>query len=177
MVAEIKADDVLVILDLLEKHGIPVWLNGGWGVDALLKEQTRSHRDVDIVIQNQDVPRMRLLLGKAGFSVIRDEEKWWNFVMGDGYGREIDVHAVTIDNAGNGRYGPKNELWPAVDALTGLGFIKGRAVHCLTADCQIADHTDYPLREDDFNDVQALKKRFGIELPEQYRLIDTNVSD
>ena len=31
-----KAADTITIVDLLEGNGIEVWLDGGWGVDALL---------------------------------------------------------------------------------------------------------------------------------------------
>lgn len=30
-----------------------VWLDGGWGVDALLGRQTRPHDDMDIVIEQK----------------------------------------------------------------------------------------------------------------------------
>jgi hypothetical protein len=37
-------------------------LDGGWGVDVLLGEQTRVHAVVDIVIASHDVKRPRELL-------------------------------------------------------------------------------------------------------------------
>lgn len=33
---------------MIEQLGIRYWLDGGWGVDALVGRQTREHRDVDI---------------------------------------------------------------------------------------------------------------------------------
>jgi lincosamide nucleotidyltransferase A/C/D/E len=41
--------DVIEIADLLQTSGIEVWLDGGWGVDALLGEQTRPRKDVDSI--------------------------------------------------------------------------------------------------------------------------------
>lgn len=63
-----------------------VCIGGGWGFDALLREQTRPHRDVDIVVLNDDLPQIRALLEAADFTIIRDADKWWNFVMSDGKG-------------------------------------------------------------------------------------------
>jgi lincosamide nucleotidyltransferase A/C/D/E len=35
--------------------GINIWIDGGWGVDALLGAQTRPHKDLDIAIEERDV--------------------------------------------------------------------------------------------------------------------------
>lgn len=40
--------DVLEIVCVLEARGISVWLDGGWGVDALLGTQRRRHKDLDV---------------------------------------------------------------------------------------------------------------------------------
>ena len=47
----VEAGDVLRIVDLLGDRGIDAWLDGGWGVGALLGEQMRPHKDVDIVVE------------------------------------------------------------------------------------------------------------------------------
>ena len=39
--SDMKARDVVEVVQLFERNGIQVWLDGGWGVDALLEEQTR----------------------------------------------------------------------------------------------------------------------------------------
>ncbi len=150
-----------------------MWLDGGWGVDALLKVQTRSHGDVDIVVQNEDVPKMTELLFDKGFS-FKENEKWWNFVMADALGREIDVHTVTFSDNGDGAYGPQDnpdaasEPYPAA-SFQGIGVVGGREVKCLTADYQVISHTGYELDDDDFKDVYALHERFGVPLPEEYK--------
>jgi tRNA nucleotidyltransferase/poly(A) polymerase len=61
------SDDVAQLMRRLAEGGIEVWLDGGWAVDALLGEQTRSHDDVDIVLRGSDLPRMLETLGKEGF--------------------------------------------------------------------------------------------------------------
>ena len=103
---KMEAPDVIELYSVLTKNGIDVWLDGGWGVDALLGEQTRPHRDVDIVVQHKDVPKLRELLEAQGYKdVERDDTSAWNFVLGDSSGHEVDVHAITFDDEGNGLYG------------------------------------------------------------------------
>ena len=167
-----EAHDVVELYDLLETNGIQVWLDGGWGVDALLEKQTRPHGDVDIIVQNKDVSKMVDLLSSQGFSY-KVNEKWWNFVMADIIGREVDVHTVTFSENGDGAYGPQDnaktisEPYPAA-SFQGTGVVGGREVKCLTADYQVISHTGYELDEDDFKDVYALHECFGVPLPEEY---------
>ncbi len=65
--AGMSGDVVVQLLQLFEQHGIEVVVDGGWGVDALLGEQTRSHGDVDIALQHKDVPKLRALLEARGY--------------------------------------------------------------------------------------------------------------
>lgn len=41
-----SAERVLDLLDLLVDRGLDVWVDGGWGVDALAGRQTREHGDL-----------------------------------------------------------------------------------------------------------------------------------
>ena len=41
---------VVEIIGNLQQAGIDVWLDGGWGVDALIRKQTRQHEDLDVVV-------------------------------------------------------------------------------------------------------------------------------
>ena len=38
-------EDVLRVLDALDRAAVPAWLGGGWGVDALVDDETRRHSD------------------------------------------------------------------------------------------------------------------------------------
>lgn len=58
MIPEMPAEAAMDLLRLLEGAGIDVWLDGGWAVDAALGEQTRSHKDLDIIVQISDLPRL-----------------------------------------------------------------------------------------------------------------------
>lgn len=162
-----QAADVIAVYDNLSRNGIVTWIDGGWGVDALLGEQTRPHEDLDIVVQQKDLPKLRELLGNQGYrDVERDDTSAWNFVLGDMRGRLIDVHAITFDDNGNGLYGPveKGELYPAA-SLTGSGMVDGRPVKCISPEWLVKFHSGYALDENDHKDVTALCERFGIDNP------------
>ena len=45
---EMTAEDVCDFLDLMDRDGVHIWLDGGWAVDACLGFQTRRHSDLDI---------------------------------------------------------------------------------------------------------------------------------
>ena len=67
------ADDVLRIIDRLMSADIRVWVDGGWGVDALLGRQTRRHRDLDLALRLADVERALDVLAELGYRVVDDE--------------------------------------------------------------------------------------------------------
>ena len=154
----------------LESLGIEVWIDGGWGVDALVGKQTRPHKDLDIAIQQKDIPRLRELLEGQGYKDIRLEDaKPWNFVLSDESGHEIDIHVIVFDDQGNGLYGPieNGAMYPAA-SLTGIGSIDGKTVRCISPEWALKFHTGYELKEKDFQDVSALCKKFGLKLPKEY---------
>ncbi len=150
--------------------GVEVWIDGGWGVDALLSRQTRSHKDLDIAIQERHVPLLREVLFARGYREVRlKDARPWNFVLGDANGREVDVHVIVLDDNGNGGYGPpeKGEMYPAA-SLTGTGIIDGQTVRCISPEWAVKFHSGYELEEKDFRDVLALCQKFGIDLPATY---------
>jgi lincosamide nucleotidyltransferase A/C/D/E len=161
---EMKAADVLELYRLFDENGIEVHVDGGWGVDALLGEQTRTHRDLDIAMPHEDVPRLRGLLEARGYrDVPRDDTRDCNFVLGDDSGRQVDVHSYTFDDAGRHVFGIEYPF----ESLAGSGTVNGQPVRCITAEWQVRFHSGYELDEDDRNDVGALCARFDILLPEQ----------
>lgn len=77
------AETVVALLDLFEANGIAVWLDGGWGVDALLGKQSRAHGDLDVALDHGDVARLRdLLTAREYHDVPRDDTRECNFVLG-----------------------------------------------------------------------------------------------
>jgi lincosamide nucleotidyltransferase A/C/D/E len=160
-----SGDAVVQLLQLFEQNGVEVVVDGGWGVDALLGEQTRVHADLDIALEHKDVPKLRALLEERGYKdVPRDDTRDCNFVMGDDQGHEVDFHSYTFDADGKLVYGVP---YPP-DSLTGHGSIQGYPVKCVPPDWMVKFHSGYALDENDYRDVAALCERFGIALPAEY---------
>jgi len=146
-----------------------MWLDGGWGVDALLGEQTRPHDDLDIVVEERTLRRVRGLLEAEGFKdVPRPDTRPWNFVLGHDDGRLVDFHVVAFDAVSNGICGPPGTGQYPASAFEGTGSVNGLGVRCLTAEYQIS-RTGYEMRETDFHDVRALCEQFDLALPQRFR--------
>ena len=94
--SQMSSSAVLELLDQLDRANIRVWLDGGWGVDALLGRQTRAHHDVDIIVSVADVPRLREILGQRGFA-IREGSPPYAFVLADRSGVEVDADDALIN--------------------------------------------------------------------------------
>ena len=168
---EMSSSDLIELLRLLDAASIEVWLDGGWGVDALLGRQTRRHRDVDLIVPVSHVPRLRDILGRRGFAV-KDGTPPTSFVLSNEQGLEVDVHAVVFDDEGNGVYTMQNgEVWiyPA-EGFSGRGTVAGRRVACLSPTTQVLCHAHgYTPVDKDFRDMQLLEESFGVELPPQLK--------
>jgi lincosamide nucleotidyltransferase A/C/D/E len=168
---EVTANDVLAFLDMVDGQGIRVWLDGGWAVDASLGRRTRTHADLDIVIEQKDLDSVADALRAKGYGPAhRNDTQPWNFALGDSAGREVDFHVIVLDQKGNGIYGPpaNGESYSA-EALSGIGVIRGRAVACISPEWLVRFHSGYELDENDRADVRELCEKFGIELPPAFR--------
>jgi lincosamide nucleotidyltransferase A/C/D/E len=161
-----SAEAAIAVLDELEGRGIDVWVDGGWGVDALLATQTRPHDDLDVIVRLDDVPRVEEALQELGYSRVRGGPPM-SFEMTDVEGRQVDVHPVVFNERGDGVYQMQDRQWPyPAEGFAGVGRILGRRVRCLTPEVQVLCHAGYELDADDVRDLQALHERFGVELPE-----------
>ena len=162
------------LLDFIENAGIECWLDGGWGVDALLKRQTRPHKDVDLVVRVSDVSRLVELLKPRRFKLVSGSLPN-SFVLADGRGLEIDIHAVEFDSRGNGVYrmeSGKDWTYPA-EGFFGSGSIEDREVNCLTPQVQVLCHAEgYRPTDRDLQDMRFLDEMFALNLPPQLRRKD-----
>jgi Aminoglycoside-2''-adenylyltransferase len=64
--------EVLEILADLAEAGCSVWVAGGWGVDALVGRQTRSHRDLDLALDARNQTTALRTLERRGYRVETD---------------------------------------------------------------------------------------------------------
>ncbi len=165
------AENVKDIFTNMEQKGIQLWLDGGWGVDALLGRQTRPHGDIDIVIEKKDVATVvEYLKNKGYWQILRSDTTPQNFLMGNSEAQFVDFHVIALDENGNGVYGPQEDgvLYTA-EALSGVGVVGGKTVKCISPEWVVRFHSGYVLREKDHHDVLAICEKFAIQVPEQYK--------
>ena len=165
-----QAHDVVQVMTWLEAAGIHVWLDGGWGIDALIGQQTRLHDDLDLVIELHHAPHAQEVLGQHQFVVIEDELPT-RFVLRDPTDRRIDFHTVTFDAEGGGIQQLQNGSsfrYPPL-GFGGRGQIAGQMLPCLTPEVQMLCHVGYLPDANDEHDVRLLHARFGLALPPPYQ--------
>ena len=128
----ISAERVVETLDALEKAEVTVCCMGGWGIDALLGEQSRAHRDLDLIVEQEDWGAAREVLAALGY------ETWYQqwsdiplisrFVVRDHAMRVVDIHPVDLNE---------------VDLEIVTGKIAARPVRCLSAEQQYRHHQKF----------------------------------
>jgi lincosamide nucleotidyltransferase A/C/D/E len=180
-----RAEDVVALYTLLFEQGVQLWVDGGWGIDALLAEQTRPHKDLDALVRCDDLVILVDVLAERGFTLkeIWSENRWVGhlaqvlligratpdgrevataFVLRNGDSHELDVHALTLDGDGAGIPAwNADQIYPPA-ALAGHGSILSTPVRCLSAQMQMLTHAGYELQEKDLQDLRSLYERFGI---------------
>ena len=127
--------------------GAAYWLDGGWGADALLGEQSRPHGDADLVVHRAQLGRVQAVLHERGYAVLRD---WLPMAIAfrDGDGREVDLHPVdpTPDGGGDQVLTTSRppSSWHYGPPVTGA--VGGRPVRCCSAVEQLAMREGYEPR-------------------------------
>jgi len=133
--------DVVRILQKLDSADVEPVVMGGWGIDALVGEQQRLHRDLDLILDCNELDKTLAQLRKLGF------EEWFRnpepkpfvehgiegdvIVMRDAAMRVVDLHPMRLDDSGP---------TPAV------GSIGGHRVACVSAKLQVKAHTGNRIR-------------------------------
>jgi lincosamide nucleotidyltransferase A/C/D/E len=188
-VTQVTAEDVVDLYSGLLARGVQLWVDGGWGIDALLERQTRPHKDFDAIAAFEDLPALAQFLSERGFSLklIWENNRWapcpeppalvgrsrpaveaaTAFVLEDGSGRELDFHLVRFDEHGRGTPAWASDLVFPPEVFAGLGTVGGTRVRCLSAETQMRTHTGYALKESDVHDLRLLHDRFGIDYPDE----------
>ncbi len=95
-----SARDVIAVLEQLEAVGVQTCIDGGWGVDALLRRQTRQHDDLDLVVRRADESRALAALAALGFSDAPGLPA--RLVLRDAEDRRVDPHLVLFGTATTG---------------------------------------------------------------------------
>lgn len=167
-------EEVARLLQLVEIAGIPVVVDGGWAVDALLGWQTREHSDLDLAINQQYLPRLLNILRRMDYQYLPSGDEWLhNFVLENGAGHRIDLHSYQRNNKGQIVGGVE---YPG-DSLTGQGRIAGMNVGCIHPEWLIDFHLGYDFDHQDYQDVTYICNLFKLELPAEYQDYATDLYD
>ena len=168
--------DVIRIYKHLFKYDIKVWLTGGWGIDALLGENTRPHKDLDVLVPFEDIVKLCRIMSVEGYEIIEVwEENCWRvdadgnqiptaFVLEDAQGCQLDVHAVDLNAQGDAlpAWNEADEFMFSAENLASTGLIEGFLVRCISATAQVFCHVGYELPEEHLKDMKLLQDKFGV---------------
>lgn len=163
----VTKDDACWIIGLSAGAGIGVYLDGGWGVDALVGRETRAHNDIDLFVQRGDYQRFVDLIADEGFSEVAasfttEDHTVWQ----DEAGRIVDLHC--FDFAENGDILYQGDRFPG-EVFSGRGRIGEVEVSCIDPESQLLFHLSYQHDEHDVHDVMLLCREYGFDVPEEYR--------
>jgi lincosamide nucleotidyltransferase A/C/D/E len=147
---------------------VPIWLAGGWGVDALLGRQTRAHHDVDVIVSSSDesLARSLELLDSIGFhervdSALNGARLPAPIRLRDRSGCVVDLIPTELATLPFSltREGTSADC---ADGWFAVGTIDGSAVPCLSVGAQLALHQGFVLESYQRRDLDALCTRFHI---------------
>jgi len=148
--------EVLAVVAWLEAADAVYQINGGWAVDALAGRQTRPHSDVDVFVDEKQVPALVGWLRTRGYVLTED----WLPVRVEfrsPLGR-VDVHPMRLDEHGNGvqrGLGDVIYVHPAAERVT--GHIDGQPVVVASPSRLRELRTGYELRQVDEHDLEVLR--------------------
>ena len=163
-----RGTDVHTVMDTLRTAGVEAWIVGGWGVDALLGERTRRHRDLDVIVEADpdSVERAVQALGAVGFRLAAETDGLalmpHRYILDDDAGHIVEILPVDLSrepfgSAANHEHSPGLQDRP----FATFGTIAGRPVECVSGYVQIVLHESYPPREVDKRDMYKLREARG----------------
>ena len=162
-----SAGRAATLLGRLEERDVDVWLEGGWGIDALLGRETREHDDLDLIVRLEHLAALETALRELGYR-FGFADGPLSFEVVDDEGHQVDVHPIARRPNGDAVYlmeDGREWTYPA-GSLTGRGEIAGRPVKCLAPNMALVCHSQgYALDETHQRDVAALCARYGLPVP------------
>src|SRR5579863_970023 len=165
---QIGSRELLRLVDALEAANVGFWLAGGWGVDALVGNQTRRHDDLDVVIDDFETgaPTACRALAALGFRLLdaRRHAIWmpdrWH--LRNDTMSQVDLLSIDWDllstalgvQASNGSGSRSDALRRVAFAE---GTVDGRSVPCLSARVQVLYHSGFEPRAVHRHDVELVR--------------------
>ena len=155
-------DEVHRVLGAIAGTGASYWVEGGWGVDALVGRQTRPHRDLDLDLDADYEGHAIEALRGLGYEIETDWRPNRVELVAPGLGW-VDLHPLLLAPDGSARQaalGGGFHKFPASYFTT--GSLGGRPVPCVSVEAQRAFHEGYELRSQDHHDLRVLSGDLGL---------------
>jgi lincosamide nucleotidyltransferase A/C/D/E len=163
-----RTSEVLAVLRALDEADVPAWVQGGWGVDALVGGSERPHRDLDLVLSGEHEDRALRALERAGYGIrVREAVCEWIPVrlwLQDRSRRFVDLKPGAFPFSKSAPPGAERlveQIGIDPSAAFATGVLGGHPVPCLSAEVQLAAYNGYPQREIDRLDVARLREHLA----------------
>ena len=165
-----QLETIITLCRVFEEASLSFWVDGGWGVDALLEEQTRDHSDLDLAVPLMELSQFERVLLPLGYHRSdRPGDPAWNWVLRHHTDGSVDLHGFVLNADGDGVLGEprENSMYPA-GSLDGFGKLGEVRVRCIAAPFVLAFRNGFEPRAVDHHDVAALCDRFGLARPTRF---------
>jgi lincosamide nucleotidyltransferase A/C/D/E len=150
-------DEVCRVLDAVSSTGCRYWLQGGWGVDALVARQTREHRDLDVDFDADYEAAVIGALGELGYVIETDWRPTRVELAAPGRGW-VDLHPLTIAADGSATQAALGgRVYKYAAAYFTEGCLGDRVVPCISASAQMKFREGYEHRPADTHDLAVLR--------------------
>ena len=162
----VRTEDACEIIKYALQNEIKVYLDGGWGVDALLGRETRIHNDMDLFVEQKHYHVYIHVIKQHGFEEVTTEYTTdGHTVWKDDKQRIIDLHCFEFTDGGIVYEG---DTFP-LKTFSGIGKVGDITVSCIEPLSQVMFHLGYEHDENDMHDVLLLCETFQIEVPDEYK--------
>jgi lincosamide nucleotidyltransferase A/C/D/E len=165
--AQAQLDLIHRVVDVLAAADVPVWLFGGWGLDAKIGRITRRHGDVEFWVERSDSARSKAALVVAGSTALETQppEEACEFTWGG-----VDFSTAYFDRRADGMfYQPQGRFsdwkFPADSFGDATGRLDGVLVPTMSVAGMLAMKEQFPTlrngrpwREKDIGDMAVLRE-------------------
>ena len=168
----IDAQTVVEIVASLRDYGVPLFITGGWAVDAVLERTTRDHADLDLLVPEECSIRALACLSALDFAEVRDQEARRTVVARTG-SEEVDLlFAEFAADTSVTWADPGGRMQAFPPDFFGTGVVAGQIVPCLSPRGSVAFIEAHvgPLgiRTRDMKTCRTLCRKFGLPLPKAF---------
>lgn len=167
--------DVEQIVRRLKEAGVDCWIAGGWGIDCLVGRPTRSHSDLDLIIDRANEQRALRALEQDGFRLLRriDAGCWLDVQLEliDQDRRAVALLPVPLADDGWPRSirAAAKAIGLSAGEVLATGSLEHARLPCVSSHAQLVMHTGYEIRDRDRHDVLTLCQHLSLAAPEPYQ--------